>query len=48
LLDILFECANDPFSSFRDALITDGQRLIVDTYLTPKQRQPDKTISLCM
>jgi len=33
LLDILSECEDEQFSSFCEALITDGQRHIVDTYL---------------
>jgi len=33
LLDILSECEDKQFTSFCDALITDGQSLIVDNYL---------------
>ena len=33
LLDILSECEDEQFQSFCDALITDGQSLIVDNYL---------------
>ena len=33
LLDILSECEDELFQSFCDALITDGQSLIADSYL---------------
>ena len=47
LLDMLSECEDELFSSFCDALITDGQTHIVDTYLrrvgTAKQQQQRQT-----
>jgi len=39
LLDILSGCEDELFPSFCDALITDGQRHIVDTYLRRDNQQ---------